>query len=179
MILMRYALLTCLAWVVFFVPALADTPYADPAEQRYSAYSGSLEACDDWHVVQRIQSSFAWNQGSFYQPKLWLKDLKDIQEISQRGNGLEYIPRRYCTARGIMGDGAEHVVYYDIVEDQGIIGFGSGVEYCVDGLEPTAACSHLRPYVERFLGRKVVVDKTSKRPDVLTNGGGRSHGGKY
>jgi hypothetical protein len=89
--------------------------------------------------------------------------LDRIRELSLRGNGTEYIPRRYCIARGHFSDDSVHTVIYDIEEGMGIIGVGDGIEYCVVGMDPmfaySPACSQLRPYAERTLGSKALVER--------------------
>ena len=57
-----------------------------------------------------------------------ITDFDRMRELSLRGSGPEYIPRRYCIARGHFSDDSVHTVIYDIEEGMGIIGFGDGVD---------------------------------------------------
>ncbi len=143
--------------------ARADSNYEDPAEQRFSPYVGNVYACDDQAVLTRIQSVFRTTQNAYWGADLQLTSFDRVRELSLRGNGTEYIPRRFCIARGHFSDDHVHTVIYDIEEGQGIIGMGDGVEWCVVGLDRdfafSPACSTLRPVAERFLGSKALVEK--------------------
>ena len=160
---MRRALL-CLAFVGLATAARADSPYQDPVEKRFSRYYGNIDTCDDEHILTRIRGVWLTTQAGIWKtPQYEITSFDRIRELSLRGNGTEYIPRRYCIARGHLADGSVHTVIYDIEEGQGIIGFGDGVEYCVVGLDRLSAfspaCATLRPYAERFLGSKALVEK--------------------
>ncbi|MDE3176399.1 MAG: hypothetical protein KGM15_09890 [Pseudomonadota bacterium] len=159
---MRLALLG-LALLGLCATARADSPYTGPAEQRFSPYVGNVGKCDDAGVLARIQGVFRTTQNAYWKEDLQIAGFDRVREISLRGNGTEYIPRRYCIARGHLSDDSVHTVIYDIEESQGIIGFGDGVEWCVVGLDRmfafSPACSSLRPYAERSLGSKALVER--------------------
>jgi|SRR6516164_1947668 hypothetical protein len=120
-----------------------------PAERRYIPYDGQLPSCDDPSVFERIQSRFNDRETEFWKTGLTILGFDTVEEIGYRTNGLDYIPRRYCVARAFMNDERVREVSYSIVEDQGIIGFGFGVEWCVAGLDRLAAfapnCKMARP----------------------------------
>jgi hypothetical protein len=143
--------------------ARADSEYQDPAERRFSPYVGNVYACDEPAILTRIQSVFRTTQNAYWKQDLQLTAFDRIRELSLRGSGLEYIPRRYCIARGHFSNDSVHTVIYDIEESQGIIGVGDGVEWCIVGLDRlfafSPACSSLRPVAERFLGSKALVEK--------------------
>ena len=143
--------------------ARADSQYSGPAERRFSPYVGNIDLCDDPHILGRIQGVFRTTQNAYWKEDLQITDLDRVREISLRGNGTEYIPKRYCIARGHFSNNSLHTVIYDIEEGMGIIGFGDGVEYCVIGLDRefafSPACSSLRPFAERSLGSKALVEK--------------------
>jgi hypothetical protein len=134
-----------------------------PAEQRYSPYSGDLYACDDANLLGRVSAAFAKKEWGYWNSPLQIQHYDRVIEISLRGNGLGYIPRRYCLARAFLSDNSEHTVIYQFQQDLGFAGFGEGVEWCVVGLDRNSAyspaCSVLRPYAERFLGPKVLVER--------------------
>lgn len=157
----RAALL--LALLGLSTAARADSPYVGPAERRLSPYVGDVGQCDDEHILSRIQGVFRTTQNAYWKQDLQIASFDRIRELSLRGNGVEYIPRRYCIARGHLSDDSVHTVIYDIEEGQGIIGFGDGVEWCVVGLDRmfafSPACSSLRPLAERFLGSPALVEK--------------------
>ncbi len=159
---MRRALIS-LALLGLATAAQADSPYQPPAEQRYSPYVGNVYACDATAILGRIQGVFRTTQNAFWGHDLTIDSFDRVRELSLRGNGVEYIPRRYCIARGHLNDGSVHTVIYEIEEAAGIIGIGDGVEYCVVGLDRNSAfapaCSSLRPVAERFLGAKALVEK--------------------
>ena len=143
--------------------ARADSEYQDPAERRFSPYVGNVYACDEPAILTRIQGVFRTTQNAYWKQDLQLTAFDRIRELSLRGSGLEYIPRRYCIARGHFSNDSVHTVIYDIEESQGIIGVGDGVEWCIVGLDRlfafSPACSSLRPVAERFLGSKALVEK--------------------
>jgi hypothetical protein len=159
---MRRALLV-LALLGLSATARADSEYTPPAEQRFSPYLANVYSCDDSAVLSRIESVFRTTQNAYWKEDLQISDFDRVREISFRGNGTEYIPRRYCIARGHFSDNSLHTVIYDIEESQGIIGIGDGVEWCVVGLDRlfafSPACSSLRPVAERFFGSKALVEK--------------------
>jgi len=159
---MRRALLL-LALLGLSAPARADSEYVDPAERRFSPYVGDVYKCDEPAILSRIQGVWRTTQNAYWHVDLQLLSFDRIKELSLRGDGTEYIPRRFCIARGHFSDDSVHTVIYDIEEGQGIIGFGDGVEYCVVGIDRnfafSPACSSLRPYAERFLGSKALVEK--------------------
>lgn len=120
-----------------------------PAEQRYNSYAGVLPACGDPGVFTRIQSLFHDRETEFWKSGLEIVNLNRIREIGFRSEGLDYIPRRYCEARVVLNNQAIKPVSYTIVEDQGFIGFGYDVEWCVAGLDRNHAyggyCRDARP----------------------------------
>ena len=159
---MRRALLG-LALLALCATARADSQYSDPAERRFSPYVGNVYPCDNPGILARIQGVFRTTQNAYWKEDLQLKSFDRVRELSLRGNGTEYIPRRYCIARGHFSNDSVHTVIYDIEESQGVIGFGDGVEWCVVGLDRmfafSPACSSLRPFAERSLGSKALVER--------------------
>lgn len=106
-----------------------------PAEKRYDSYSGVLPNCGDPGVLERIRSRFHAREAEFWKSGLEIGAIDAVREIGMRSNGLDYIPRRYCKARAYFNDRSARTVSYNIVEGQGIIGFGYDVEWCVAGLD--------------------------------------------
>jgi hypothetical protein len=144
--------------------ARADSPFVDPAERRLSPYVGDPDKCDDEHILTRIQGVWKTTQDGIWRtPQYDIDGFDRIREISFRGDGTEYIPKRYCIARAHLADNSVHTAIYRIEEGQGIIGFGDGVEYCIVGLDRlfaySPACAALRPMAERFLGSKALVER--------------------
>ena len=130
-------------------PGPAATRPLVPAERRYIPYDDVLPACDDPAVFERIQGRFHDREAEFWNTGLEILGFGKVAEIGYKTNGLDYIPRRYCTARAYLNDNKSHQVSYSINEDLGIIGFGFGVEWCVGGLDRNDAyapnCKMARP----------------------------------
>lgn len=159
---MKRALMV-LALLCLSAAARADSEYADPAEQRFSPYVGNVYQCDVPGILGRIQAVFRTTQNAYWKQDLQIDSFDRVRELSYRGNGAEYIPRRHCIARAHLSDNSLHTIIYDIEESQGIIGVGDGVEWCVVGLDRlfafSPACSTLRPFAERSLGSAALVEK--------------------
>lgn len=120
-----------------------------PAERRYSPYEGILPFCDDPAVLERIQTRFFDRESEFWGSGLQILAFENIDEIGYRSLGLDHIPRRYCIGRVVLNDRRAREISYSIDEDQGIIGFGFGVEWCITGLDRldayAPACKMARP----------------------------------
>lgn len=120
-----------------------------PAEDRYDSYRGILPGCTDPAVFERIQSRFHAREAEFWKSGLEIVSLDQVREIGFRSNGLDLIPRRYCTAKAQMNNQSVRDVSYSIDEDLGIIGWGFDVEWCLEGLDRNYAyapdCKIARP----------------------------------
>ncbi len=120
-----------------------------PAEQRDAPYSGLVRPCEDPMATGYIQGAFADREDEYWHSGLKIVGFQDIREIGNRSNGLDYIPRRYCTARAIMSDQKVRSVSYSIVEAGGSIGYTDSVTWCVNGLDRldafNPACKMARP----------------------------------
>jgi len=133
---------------------LAQSRPIMPAENRYQPYTGALPLCADPAVLGNIQSRFADRESGYWNSALQIVSYDRIRENGYRSNGLDYIPRRYCTARAYMNDGRIRQVTYWVGENLGMIGWGLtwwpswGVEWCVAGLDRNyaygAACRAAR-----------------------------------
>jgi len=79
--------------------------------------------CDDSGLLSTISDRFAQRKGilEFDDPPPG----STHREIGYRANGVAYIPRRYCVARTVDGDGKFRPVIYDIGEDLGMIGWAT------------------------------------------------------
>ena len=134
--------------------------YSTPAEQRYSPYDANLPPCDDPGMLAWISSASSRKNRNTGIRSLQIGGYDRVREISFRGNGLGYIPRRYCVARAQLNDLKPHGVIYAIQEDLGIIGIGYGIECCMrrprSQSRLCAGMQSLRPFAERFLGEKAL-----------------------
>lgn len=132
-----------------FLDTAAARPLV-PAERRYAPYDNAVPACDDPSVFERIQGRFYDREAEFWNTGLEIVSFLEVKEIGYKTNGEDYIPRRYCTAQAYLNDGKKpRQLSYSIVEDQGILGYGFGVEWCVSGLDRMDAyapkCKMARP----------------------------------
>lgn len=132
-------------------PALANSPrIAAESLDRVSPYDAQVALCQDAGVLGRIQGRFNAREPRDWNSPLQIAGFDHIRETAFRPNGLDLIPRRYCTARVTLSDGSRTRVDYNIVEDQGFAGWhgsllfgfiqfptpGSfNVEWCVSGLD--------------------------------------------
>lgn len=141
-----------------------DSIYGTPAEARWAPFFAILPKCDDADVLNRIQSRFGETERTYWGGVHAIGGFDQVREIGFRANGLSYIPRRYCMARGEMVDPNAVIrdrtqtrsVVYSIAANAGIIGLSWGVEWCVVGLDRMRAyapdCLVLRPIIERVIG---------------------------
>ena len=120
-----------------------------PAEERDQPYSGIVRACTDPQALGYIKGQFYSREAEYWHSGLNIIGFDDVREIGMRSNGLDYIPRRYCTARALMNDNKVRPVTYSIEEAGAGIGFGDNVVWCVTGLDRSdafaPACLEARP----------------------------------
>lgn len=141
-------------WAAALVSGIAGTSQVEarpltPAEQRDQPYSGLVKACNDPMAMGYIKGAFAGRETEYWHSGLTITGFDDIQEVGFRSNGLDYIPRRYCTARAYMSDNKTRSVSYLITEAGGGIGFSDNVVWCVVGLDRddafSPACKEAQP----------------------------------
>ena len=137
------------AAAIAFAPAVEARPMT-PAERRDMALSPDMPGCADPIVLAKISSRFASREASYWDSGLSIAAFDSVAEIGYRSNGLDYIPRRYCTARAVFSDGAARKVTYAIASSLGWLGVaGYGVDWCVEGLDRNFAygtdCRAARP----------------------------------
>ncbi|MGI3901940.1 MAG: hypothetical protein ACRYF1_15765 [Janthinobacterium lividum] len=120
-----------------------------PAEKRYEDYGGDLPACSDTDILSTISSRFARKESEYWNTSLEIVSFDRVKLLAARPWGLDHIPRNFCTARALLNDNSYHDVSYSVAEDQGMIGFGPGVEWCLTGLDRELAyapsCQLARP----------------------------------
>ncbi|MBL1256175.1 MULTISPECIES: hypothetical protein [unclassified Methylocystis] len=119
----------------------APREHDQPAEFRVPPYSGILPLCSDPLVLTEITSSFGSREAEYWNSGLVIEGYESASEFGYRTDGLSYIPRRYCRAEAYFNDGKRRRVVYNIGEDLGFIGIGSGVTWCVEGLDRNHAFS--------------------------------------
>lgn len=120
-----------------------------PAEGRVLPYDADFAPCQDTSVLGQITAQFAEKESKFWNSALTITGYEGIQRIAWRPWGLDYIPRRFCTATASLSDGKKRRIDYSVREDLGFAGFGRGVHFCVAGLDRNyanaPACRMARP----------------------------------
>lgn len=128
------------------VTALAGAAVARdqvPAETRTHPWSAVLPGCADNMVLYKVSDRFGRTEAKYWNSSLKITAYDQITTQADRPHGLDYIPRRYCSARAWMSDGYYRTVYYSVAEALGMPGPGLfnagyepyGVTYCVVGLD--------------------------------------------
>lgn len=138
--------------VLFGLLAFAPAAQAaNPLELNFGlfgpSYDGNLPPCES--ALGEISSRFADKESTFWNSALSITGYDRVHEIAYRPWQSDNIPRRYCSATALISDGKPRIVNYSIIEDGGIAGFGTGVEFCVVGLDRNWAynpnCRAARP----------------------------------
>ncbi|MBN8979898.1 MAG: hypothetical protein J0I29_01270 [Rhizobiales bacterium] len=96
-------------------------------------YDGDMGQCGE--ALGTIASQFASKESTFWNSSLQITGFADVHEVAFRPWATQSIPRRFCAASAMLSDGRAREVHYSIIEDGGFAGFGSGVEWCVVGLD--------------------------------------------
>jgi hypothetical protein len=110
-----------------------------PAETRDIPWKGVLPDCNDIWVLSFVSDHFADKESYYWNSSLKITQYDHIQSLGYRQWGLEYIPRRFCTAKALLSDGIWRTVNYSVREALGYIGGTWGVEFCVVGLDRNLA----------------------------------------
>ena len=112
-------------------------------------YDGVLPPCDVAGGARHHRVAFAQKEGRFWNSDLTIQGYERIRETAFRPWAPNTIPRRFCSALALVSDGLKHPIHYSIAETTGLIGAGSGVEWCVVGLDRnwaySPACKMARP----------------------------------
>lgn len=123
----------------------------EPAEEHVFPYDANIPGCQDVDVLEKVSSGFAEKEAKFWNTTLRIVAYDRIERTAWRPNGLDYIPRRFCSAVATTSDGVRRRIDYSVRESLGIIGSTWGVEYCVHGLDHnlayaySTACRMARP----------------------------------
>ncbi len=96
-------------------------------------YDGDLGQCGE--ALSTISSQFAEKESKFWNSSLEITGYANVHEVAFRPWANDSIPRRFCTANAMLTDGRARQVHFSIIEDGGFASFGSGVEWCVVGLD--------------------------------------------
>ncbi len=123
----------------------------EPAEERIFPFDADIPGCQDPGVLEKVSDQFAEKEAKFWNSSLTIVAIDRIERTAWRPYGLDFIPRRFCTATATTSDGVRRKVDYSVRESLGIIGSTWGVEFCVHGLDRNlsyayaTACRMARP----------------------------------
>jgi hypothetical protein len=110
-------------------------------------YDGDVPPCEA--LLDKVASHFAQKERKYWNSTLEITGFDKVREIAFRPWEPGSIPRRFCTAQAAISDGKVRTVNFSIIEDGGFAGIGSGVEFCVIGLDRNwaynPACRMARP----------------------------------
>lgn len=96
-------------------------------------YDGDLPPCEA--ALPQIQSRFSGKESKFWNSALEITGFDNVREIAFRPWQSNSIPRRFCTATAMISDGKPRRVNFSLIEDGGLAGYGTGLEFCVVGLD--------------------------------------------
>ncbi len=104
-------------------------------------------------MLEEVANNFAEKESKFWNSSLTIVGFDSIERTAWRPWGLDFIPRRYCSAVATTSDGLRRRVDYSVRESTGIISSTWGVEFCVHGLDrnlayayaSTTSCREARP----------------------------------
>ncbi len=122
-----------------------------PAEEQVFPYDAQIPACQDTSVLAEISSLFAEKEAKFWNTSMTIASYDTISRTAWRPYGVDFIPRRYCSAVATTSDGVRRRIDYSVRESTGFIGATWGVDYCVHGLDRnlaynySTACRMARP----------------------------------
>jgi hypothetical protein len=110
-------------------------------------YDSVVPPCEA--MLHKVASRFAEKERKFWNSALEITGFANVREIAFRPWESGNIPRRFCTAQASVSDGRVRTVNFSVIEDGGFAGIGSGVEFCVVGLDRNwafnPACRMARP----------------------------------
>lgn len=146
--MIKFSLLAVTALVIAFAPAAQAASLIERGIYLSGPrYDGEMGLCGD--ALGTISSQFASKEGKFWNSPLEITGYADVHEVAFRPWASQSIPRRFCSAMAMLSDGRAREVHYSIIEDGGFAGFGSGVEWCVVGLDRNwaynPACKAAKP----------------------------------
>ncbi|GLS43925.1 hypothetical protein [Methylobacterium brachythecii] len=122
-----------------------------PAEEQVFPYDANIPGCQDTGVLEEISSKFAEKEAKYWNTSLTIASYDTISRTAWRPYGVDFIPRRYCSAVATTSDGVRRRIDYSVRESLGFISATWGVDYCVHGLDRnlayaySTACRMARP----------------------------------
>lgn len=120
-----------------------------PAEEHEFPFDARIPACDSPNVLEEITSKFVEKETQYWNSSLRIVGYDHIERTAWRPYGLDYIPRRFCSAVATTSDGVRRRVDYAVRESLGYISATWDVRFCVHGLDRNFAnapgCLEARP----------------------------------
>jgi hypothetical protein len=148
------ARIACLAFALAlsFIP-ISQSHAASLLEKNFwlsgPRYDQVLPPCDYRAALDRIIGDFQIKEARFWNSRLQIVGIENIQQTALLPWAAQSIPRRFCSATAVINDGARHAIFYSIAEDAGMISIDWGVNFCVVGLDRNLAygpaCRAARP----------------------------------
>ena len=112
-------------------------------------YDHPIPTCNYPPALDRIIGDFQIKEARFWNSRLQIVGIENIQQTAILPWAAQSIPRRFCSGTAVINDGARHAIFYSIAEDTGMIGIDWGVNFCVVGLDRNLAygpaCRAARP----------------------------------
>jgi hypothetical protein len=134
----RVGLFSC-ALALFCLAGFAQPRAANIFEKNFwmtgPRYDRDVPACDFPGALDRIIEKFHTKEYRFWNSQLRIVGIENIKENAMMPWAAQSIPRRFCSGTVVINDGARHPLFYSIAEDTDLIGYGWGVNFCVDGLD--------------------------------------------
>lgn len=141
---MRAALGAGLVLLAAAQPALARSAREEiePAEERTFPFNADIPGCQDPSVLEKVSSRFAEKEAKFWNSSLTIVAIDRIERTAWRPWGLDFYPRRFCSATATTSDGVRRKIDYSVRESLGLLGDQWGVEFCVHGLDRDLAYAY-------------------------------------
>lgn len=110
-------------------------------------YDSNVPPCEQG--LDEVARRFATKERRFWNSTLEITGFANVRELAFRPWESGNIPRRFCTAQAQISDGKVRTVNFYLIEDGGFASIGTGVEFCVVGLDRNwaynPACRMARP----------------------------------
>ncbi|UMY18893.1 hypothetical protein MMB17_06195 [Methylobacterium organophilum] len=122
-----------------------------PAEEQTFPYDANIPGCQDPSVLETVSSQFAEKEEQYWNSSMTIVAYDHIERTAWRPYGVDFIPRRFCTAVATTSDGLRRKIDYSVRESTGLIGASWGIDFCVHGLDRNlsyayaTACRMARP----------------------------------
>lgn len=121
--------------VLALVVALAAAGIGTPAFAGERNQLGA-QSCSSNRTLNNIAERFAWAEAQTWHRGFVIEALENPRLRYNVFNGPSMIAHTHCLADALMTDGKRWTVYYTVEEGMGFASMGTGVEFCVLGLDP-------------------------------------------